>query len=127
MFQTQFLYVLQLIVFSDFSTSIGMRLHVFPDKHACLYNFFISLLLLGTLPVIMSRLVKINHTSLFVCNATGLPTPRVTIHKVIGGVKHVINSHQVPISADSGQRSYYCVAQNEFGSSFGKTVKIYGM
>ena len=81
----------------------------------------------GTLPVITSSLVKINHTSLFVCKATGLPTPRVAIYKVIGGgTKHVINSRQVPIATDSGERSYYCVAQNDFGSSFGKTFNIYG-
>ena len=77
--------------------------------------------------MIMSALVKVNQTSLFVCNATGLPTPRVAVYKVIGDKKHVINSHQAAISTDSGQRSYYCVAHNNFGSSFGKTVNLHGM
>ncbi|XP_068741365.1 semaphorin-4D-like isoform X1 [Montipora capricornis] len=78
----------------------------------------------GTLPVLSSGLVKINGSSLFVCNASGLPTPRVAIHKVIGGTTHVVNSHQVLITADSGQRSYYCTAQNQFGSSFSKAVNL---
>ncbi|KAM7449581.1 Semaphorin-5A [Porites harrisoni] len=78
----------------------------------------------GILPVIASALIKVNQTSLFVCNATGLPTPRVSIYKLIGETKYVINSHQTQIGADSGQRSYFCVAENEFGSSFGETVHI---
>ena len=71
--------------------------------------------------------MKINGTSLFVCNATGLPSPRVTIYKVIGGTKHVVLSNQTPISDDTGLRSYYCVAQNDFGVSFSKQVDIQGM
>ena len=85
------------------------------------------MLLLGILPVIASALIKVNQTSLFVCNATGLPTPRVSIYKLIGETKYVINSNQTQIGADSGQRSYFCVAENEFGSSFGETVHIEGM
>lgn len=81
----------------------------------------------GTLPVITYALVKINGTSLFVCNATGLPSPQVTVYKVIGGTKHVVMSYQTPISDDTGQRSYYCVAQNDFGVSFSKQVDIQGM
>lgn len=81
----------------------------------------------GTLPVIAYALVKINGTSLFVCNATGLPSPHVTAYKVIGGTKHVVTSYQTPISDDTGQRSYYCVAQNDFGVSFSKQVHIHGM
>ena len=81
----------------------------------------------GTLPVITYTLVKINGTSLFVCNATGLPNPRVTVYKVIGGTKHVILSYQTPISDDTGQRSYYCVAQNDFGVSFSKQVDVQGI
>ncbi|XP_020625901.1 semaphorin-2A-like isoform X2 [Orbicella faveolata] len=79
----------------------------------------------GTLPVIAYALVKINGTSLFVCNATGLPSPHVTVYKVIGGTKHVVTSYQTPISDDTGQRSYYCVAQNDFGVSFSKQVHIH--
>lgn len=81
----------------------------------------------GTLPVITYTLVKISGTSLFVCNATGLPNPRVAVYKVIGGTKHVILSYQTPISDDTGQRSYYCVAQNDFGVSFSKQVDIQGI
>ena len=81
----------------------------------------------GTLPVITYTLVKINDTSLFVCNATGLPSPRVTVYKVIGGNKHVVLSNQTPISDDTGLRSYYCVAQNDFGVSFSEQVDIQGM
>ena len=81
----------------------------------------------GTLPVITYTLVKINGKSLFVCNATGLPSPRVTVYKVIEGTKDVVLSYQTPISDDSGQRSYYCVAQNDFGVSFSKQVDIQGM
>jgi len=81
----------------------------------------------GTLPVIAYSLVKINGTSLFVCNATGLPAPHVTVYKVIGGTKHVVTSNQTPISDDTGLRSYYCVAQNDFGVSFSKQVDIHGM
>ena len=81
----------------------------------------------GTLPVITYTLVKINDTSLFVCNATGLPSPRVTVYKVIGGSKHVVLSNQTPISDDTGLRSYYCVAQNDFGVSFSEQVDIQGM
>lgn len=81
----------------------------------------------GTLPVIAYALVKINGTSLFVCNATGLPSPHVTVYKVIGGTKHVVTSYQTPISDDTGQRSYCCVAQNDFGVSFSKQVHIHGM
>ncbi|KAK2564685.1 Semaphorin-1A [Acropora cervicornis] len=78
----------------------------------------------GTLPIVSSALVKINGSSLFVCDATGLPTPRVAVHKVISGTTRVINWRQVPINVDSGQRVYYCTAQNQFGSSFSKAVTL---
>jgi len=39
----------------------------------------------------------------------------------------VVVSNQTPISDDTGQRSYYCVAQNDFGVSFSKQVDIHGM
>ncbi|XP_074639370.1 semaphorin-1A-like isoform X2 [Acropora palmata] len=78
----------------------------------------------GTLPIVSSALVKINGSSLFVCNATGLPSPRVAVHKVISGTTRVINWRQVPINVDSGQRVYYCTAQNQFGSSFSKAVTL---
>ena len=90
-------------------------------------NFVCFFFCSGTLPVITYALVKINGTSLFVCNATGLPSPQVTVYKVIGGTKHVVMSYQTPISDDTGQRSYYCVAQNDFGVSFSKQVDIQGM
>ncbi len=89
--------------------------------------FLLLWLFSGTLPVITYALVKINGTCLFVCNATGLPSPHVTIYKVIGDTKHVIMSYHTPISDDTGQRSYYCVAQNDFGVSFSKHVNINGM
>ena len=93
----------------------------------CRIEILSVFLCLGTLPVITYALVKINGTSLFVCNATGLPSPQVTVYKVIGGTKHVVMSYQTPISDDTGQRSYYCVAQNDFGVSFSKQVDIQGM
>ncbi|KAJ7365684.1 semaphorin domain, partial [Desmophyllum pertusum] len=78
----------------------------------------------GTLPVATYTIVKINGTSSFACNATGLPSPRVTIYKVIRDTKHVIMARQTSINNDTGQRSYYCVAQNDFGVSFSKQVNI---
>lgn len=63
---------------------------------------------------------------MFVCNATGLPVARIAIYKTVGDTKHVIYSHQVPINTDIGHRSYICVAQNQFGSTFGKTFNLYG-
>lgn len=100
---------------------IGSNCFCVADSNFCL--LFCS----GTLPIITYALVKINGTSLFVCNATGLPSPRVTVYKVIGGTKHVVMAHQTPITDDTGQRSYYCVAQNDFGVSFSKQVNIHGM
>lgn len=92
-----------------------------------IFVLVILLLFSGTLPVTIYAFVKINGTSLFVCNATGLPSPHVTIYKVIGDTKHVVMAYQTPISDDTGQRSYYCVAQNDFGVSFSKQVNINGM
>lgn len=96
----------------------------------CCRMEFLCVLLLslfsGTLPVITYALVKINGTCLFVCNATGLPSPHVTIYKVISDTKHVIMAYHTPISDDTGHRTYYCVAQNDFGVSFSKHVNING-
>ncbi|XP_067056863.1 semaphorin-6D-like isoform X2 [Acropora muricata] len=87
-------------------------------------SFSCAMNISGTLPIVSSALVKINGSSLFVCNATGLPTPRVAVHKVISGTTRVINWRQVPINVDSGQRVYYCTAQNQFGSSFSQAVTL---
>ncbi|XP_078374729.1 semaphorin-4A-like isoform X2 [Oculina patagonica] len=125
---------------SDFQIKPGKSSHQeqldinnFGMAHLGVYECFVSnkvgssacaMNIRGTLPVITYALVKINGTCLFVCNATGLPSPHVTIYKVIGDTKHVIMSYHTPISDDTGQRSYYCVAQNDFGVSFSKHVNI---
>ena len=94
----------------------------------CFYLHLSSLpLLAGNVPEISSRLVKVNYTTYFTCRAVGVPKPRVAIYRVTGSDKKLINADKVRVGDDKGDRSYYCVAQNGFGPSIGKTLTIIGL
>ncbi|XP_022780661.1 semaphorin-2A-like isoform X3 [Stylophora pistillata] len=80
--------------------------------------------LAGSLPVVAYSLVRMRDESLFLCNGSGLPIPRITIYKVTGNTTLVVLARQTTITDDEGQRSYYCVAHNYFGVSFSKAIDI---
>ena len=94
----------------------------------CFYSHLSSLpLIAGNVPEISSRLVKVNYTTYFTCRAIGVPKPRIAICRVTGSNKKLINADKVRVGDDKGDRSYYCVAQNGFGPSIGKTLTIIGL
>lgn len=125
---------------SDFRINSGLTSHQgrldinnFGLKDLGNYHCFVSnevgssscvINLSGSLPVTTYFLAKMRNTSLFLCNASGLPSPCITIYKVTGNTKRVVPARQTTITDDGGQRSYYCVAQNYFGVSFSKPIYI---
>ncbi|XP_031559235.1 semaphorin-2A-like [Actinia tenebrosa] len=78
----------------------------------------------GALPVIFSGFSKSQDKTYFWCKATGIPKPTVSLVKVISGSYRLIDSDTVSVNQDYGNRMYYCIAQNTFGSSKSRNYTI---
>ena len=77
--------------------------------------------------MITSGVRKIDGVSYFFCEAVAIPEAKIIIYKVINGKSVFADGNRAPLRADSGRRSYFCLASNAFGPSVGKTVEIEGM
>ena len=80
----------------------------------------------GSLPVVTSGVQKLDGVSYFHCEAVATPQASITVYKVVDGKSVVTPSNRVALGADTGTRSYYCLANNVFGPSVGKAVAIEG-